>query len=177
MLYLIDPLIALLSALVITLLLVLALGWRPLGASSASLGLALLMALPLFLLVAWLANLSTQPFGPVILERPWIPGLVALLFLSLVFLAIAPVRRHGPSRSAGVDPARPATPADEAAEDAATGITVLFWVLLALLLLAIVLTYWQIGVGALAEEIDDQPGPDAYSGLGALDLRVERQGG
>ena len=88
----------------------------------------------LFLVIflgAWAVGLWAEPVGPVAWGVAWFPILFAALIIGLIIAAIP---------EPGARLTEPA-PADEA-EAAAAGVGLFFWLLIALLVVAIMFGYW-----------------------------------
>ncbi len=138
--FLVDILIACLIAVIFALPLVAIFGWRPHGDSTHGAGTGLLIAIPVFLLIVWIANLAFRPLGPAIYDRQWVPGLLAALGLFILFMALIP-----PPRSS-VPATPPAADAEADAVTTAIGFTLAFWILLLILIGGVVGAYWWWGV-------------------------------
>ncbi|MFW5750735.1 MAG: hypothetical protein ACOCZK_03705 [Planctomycetota bacterium] len=136
--FLVDILIACLIAIIFALPLVAIFGWRPYGDSTHGAGGGLLIAIPVFLLIVWIANLAFRPLGPAIYERQWVPGLLAAVGLFVLFMALIPPPRSSLPETPPVDEADAVT--------TAIGFTLAFWILLLILVGGVLGAYWWWGV-------------------------------
>lgn len=129
----VDPLFALVQSVVITTVLVAALGWRRPGAGSEAVWTSALFLLSVLFLVIWAVGAWIMPFGPRLLGREPFPFLFVGLVVSLLLLATMPRRRR-------------ALPEGEPREESTPGLPGLFWLLLAILLAALMSAYPDLTV-------------------------------
>jgi hypothetical protein len=122
--FLVDLMAALAVALLLTVVFAAGLG-------SSRLGPNWLIFFALVLLAAWAGGVWIPPVGPPVLGMYWVP----FLFIGLVVAVLWAVT-HGPRR---VRPAAPPRP--EAEEEVGTTFSVLVWILMIGLAIAVLLAY------------------------------------
>ncbi len=127
----IDFIFAFIIAILLSFLLVSALGWERPAREGPWAGFALLFIL-LFLLI-WAGGVWVTPFGPAAGGVYWLPFLFIGIILALLIAALMP-------------PHRPRTPSEaikEAEEEKAlaTAFGIFFWILIIILIILIILNY------------------------------------
>ena len=133
--FFLDLIAAVLIALIFSMILVGVFGWqRP---NREGTGPAMVFLFLLLLVVVWAGGIWMEPVGPIIWGIAWIPFLVIGFLAALVVLAVIPPRRPRTRREA-VQQAE-AQEKTEAGVDAA--ISVFFWLLVVLLIVAIIVRY------------------------------------
>lgn len=133
--FLLDLIAAVIVALVFSLILVLIFGWQRPDRDGA--GQALLFLFLFLLLVVWAGGIWLQPLGPIIWGIGWIPFLIIGFFAALIIMALTPHRKPRNRREA--------LQMQEVREEVQTGaeaaVSAFFWLLFALLFVAIVVRY------------------------------------
>ncbi len=133
--FFLDLIAAILIALIFSLILVGVFGWQRPGREGA--GPALLFLFLLLLVVVWAGGVWLEPVGPIIWGIAWIPFIVIGFLATLMVLALIPPRKPRTRREA-MQQAEAQTTV-EAGVDVA--ISVFFWLLVLLLIVAIIIRY------------------------------------
>ncbi len=87
-------------------------------------------------LVTWAGGLWIAPFGPTLFNVTWLPFLLIGIFVVLLLAATVPARPPT-TRAETIEQAREA----EAAGSVLAGVTIFFWIVLVISLIAIILAY------------------------------------
>lgn len=95
----------------------------------------------ILLMAVWAAAFWVAPVGPAYWGISWIP----LFFIALIFaLLIAALGSERYDETVVTDTEADVTEQPRTDQEAATGISIMFWILIILLLLAIVAGYWGV---------------------------------
>lgn len=142
-----EGLAALAISVVLTVLFVLILGWRRTGAPDEKAGRAFWFFLLLVFLVTWAGGAWLTPFGPTSWGVSWLGFVLVAVAITLLLGALVPPRRPIELSEGQSD------------SEVAAGISIFFWVLLVLLLVAAVVAYSSVG----PRRVEVRPEPPAVS--------------
>lgn len=95
----------------------------------------------ILLMAVWAAAFWIAPIGPVYWGISWVP----LFFIALIFaLLIAALGSERYDETVVTDTEADVTAPSRTEQEAATGISVMFWILIILLLIAVIAGYWGV---------------------------------
>ncbi len=131
----IDLIFVLFFALLLSSILSWGFGWRH-PARRDTVGTSFFFLFLILLVVMWAGGAWMEPWGPIVYGTPWLSLLLIGVFVSLLILAVVTPER--PVR-------RPRTPAEQEAVreevETATAFGVFFWIVIAGLLIAALISY------------------------------------
>jgi len=130
-----DLLAAFVVAMVLSLLLAAAFGWRWPGKYGPLSSLLMLFIVLFF--VSWAGGIWVEPFGPAIWDIYWLPFLMVGIIFSLLILALIPFRKPRTVKEAE----RQAEIRAEARAATETVLSIFFWVLMIALVGVIIARY------------------------------------